>query len=287
MPRRQSIFEDLVDITAKLPWWVGVLLALASYLYFSHEAGQSITHDPSRGPASVVGPQLLKTFATFLQYIMPFVFGLGALLSLIARLKRASLHGSVAEGDSPAVLGGMSWVEFEMLVGEAYRRQGYQVNELGGAGPDGGVDLVLTKPGEKLLVQCKQWKACRVGVKVVRELYGVMTAEQATGGVVVISGRFTEEARRFAAGKGIDLVDGLRLHAMIKSARRVEPHLSVAANVPLTAGGVDEEMGKPFTPNCPRCGNVMVERVAKRGDYAGHPFWGCSKYPACRTILTK
>jgi restriction system protein len=119
---------------------------------------------------------MLKTFATFLQYLLPFVFGLGALMSLIARSKRASLHCRVASVDSPTVLDGMSWSEFEMLVGEAYRRQGYDVRELGGDGPDGGVDLVLTKPGEKLLVQCKQWKAFKVGVKVVRELYGVMTS---------------------------------------------------------------------------------------------------------------
>jgi restriction system protein len=46
--------------------------------------------------------------------------------------------------------------------------------ETGGGGPDGGVDLVLRKPGgngsEKFLVQCKQWRALKVGVDVVREL---------------------------------------------------------------------------------------------------------------------
>jgi restriction system protein len=50
------------------------------------------------------------------------------------------------------------------------------VAEIGGGGADGGVDLVLTKPGksggEKFLVQCKQWRAYKVGVDVVRELYG-------------------------------------------------------------------------------------------------------------------
>jgi restriction system protein len=33
-----------------------------------------------------------------------------------------------------------------------------------------GVDLALTKGTEKFLVQCKQWKAYKVGVDVVREL---------------------------------------------------------------------------------------------------------------------
>ncbi|MHC2534171.1 helix-hairpin-helix domain-containing protein [Bradyrhizobium diazoefficiens] len=33
--------------------------------------------------------------------------------------------------------------------------------------------------------------------------------------------------------------------------------------------------------NCPRCGNQMVRRMARRAPYAGRPFWGCSTYPRC------
>ena len=41
--------------------------------------------------------------------------------------------------------------------------------------------VVLRKGGEKFLVQCKQWKAFNVGVQTVREFYGVMAAEHASG----------------------------------------------------------------------------------------------------------
>jgi hypothetical protein len=41
----------------------------------------------------------------------------------------------------------MSWQEFETLVGEAYRRQGYSVEETGGGDADGGVDLILRGKG--------------------------------------------------------------------------------------------------------------------------------------------
>jgi restriction system protein len=102
----------------------------------------------------------------------------------------------------------MTWHEFEMLVGEAFRRHGYAVEETGGHGADGGVDLVLSKEGQRLLVQCKQWKASKVGVKIIRELYGVMAAKGAAGGFVVTSGVFTGEATAFAAGKRIGLIDG-------------------------------------------------------------------------------
>jgi restriction system protein len=74
----------------------------------------------------------------------------------------------------------LSWREFEELVGEAYRRRGYTVKENAGAGPDGGIDLVLNKNGNTFLVQCKQWRSCKIGVKVVREMYGLMAAKQAS-----------------------------------------------------------------------------------------------------------
>ena len=110
-----------------------------------------------------------------------------------------------------------------MLVGEGFRLQGYQVVETGGGGADGGADLVLSKPskngGEKFLVQCKQWRAYKVGVDVVRELYGVMAAKGAAGGFVVTSGRFTDEAVSFASGRNVTLVDGPKLHGLLQQAK--------------------------------------------------------------------
>ncbi len=35
---------------------------------------------------------------------------------------------------------------------------------------------------------------------------------------------------------------------------------------------------------CPKCGNLMVQRTAKRGTRAGEKFWGCSSYPKCKAV---
>lgn len=35
-------------------------------------------------------------------------------------------------------------------------------------------------------------------------------------------------------------------------------------------------------PACPRCGKPMVQRMARSGPHAGHPFWGCPAYPDCK-----
>jgi restriction system protein len=169
----------------------------------------------------------------------------------------------------------MSWQEFELLVGEGFRQQGYQVIENGGGGADGGIDLVLRKGGDKFLVQCKQWKAFTVGVTVVRELYGVMAANGAAGGFVVTSGRFTDDAKAFASGRNITLMDGAALLKLIKQ--------PAATRVPQPPSYAEPVSPKAVTsPSCPICSKLMVQRVAKRGGSSGNAFWGCSGYPACR-----
>ncbi|WKE65315.1 NERD domain-containing protein [Gallaecimonas kandeliae] len=35
---------------------------------------------------------------------------------------------------------------------------------------------------------------------------------------------------------------------------------------------------------CPKCGQPMVQRTAKRGANAGGQFWGCSQFPKCRAM---
>ena len=135
----------------------------------------------------------------------------------------------------------------------------------------GSIDLVLKKEGETFLVQCKQWKAYKVGVSTVRELYGVMAAKGAAGGYVVTSGVFTDEAQAFAAGRNIKLMDGKALHALIRG-----------VSVPDKAASGSAVVATASAPTCPVCQSVTVKRTAKRGANSGNAFWGCSQYPACK-----
>lgn len=169
----------------------------------------------------------------------------------------------------------MNWQEFELLVGEAFRQRGYAVEETA-SGPDGGVDLMLRKDGEKFLVQCKQWRALKVSVTVVRELYGVMAAQGATGGFVVTSGQFTAEAKSFAAGRHVTLIDGEALRTWLPSV--VDRPIQPAPLSPLASSV------RLAPPDCPICQSIMVRRTAKRGVNVGRQFWGCSKFPACRGV---
>ena len=293
MPRRRksSFFDDLVDLVALMPWWVGVALAPVGYLLL-HSVAVS---PPAPLAPGAIGPSLiwgtwLKALAMAGQYIVPMVCLLGALLSFLRRRKRESLHQEVRQSSAADALERMSWRDFEVLVGEGFRQRGYAVQESGGGGADGGVDLVLRKDGETFLVQCKQWKALKVGVTVVRELYGVMAARGAAGGFVVSSGRFTDEAQAFAQGRNIQLLTGPALLQLIRSGRPTAGASTApvrAASAPSAAQATASPAAAAAAsaaavPTCPVCSQAMVRRVAKRGASAGRAFWGCSAYPACK-----
>ena len=262
----------MIEITSKLPWWVGVVLAIAAYFWLHSVSTSEVTAVVQPGKmGEFLRQNIFRTLATFGQYLLPFVFSVGAAMSAYGSHKRKLLHEQVASSPSRSSLNDMSWQQFEALVGEAFRRKGYSVIETGGGGADGGIDLELKKEGETFLVQCKQWRAYKVGVSTVRELYGVMAAKGATGGFVVTSGAFTDEARAFAAGRNIELMDGKALHALIRG-----------VGVPGKAASASPVIASASAPSCPVCQSAMVRRKAKRGVNSGNAFWGCSRYPACK-----
>ena len=283
--KKTSAFEDIIDIAAHLPWKVGVVLALVAYLVLHYFATRApLPTNPAelkslgKTMGDSVGQSLTTTFAMFLQYIIPIGFLIGALVSFIRRKRQTALHVQVASDRSSNALEKMSWREFEGLVAETFRRQGYRVVERGGEGPDGGIDLELYRGGDRYLVQCKQWKSSKVGVAIVRELFGVMSAEHAAGGFVVASGEFTQEAKSFAEGRSIHLVDARKLRSLIASdaAAPVAPR---QPEPPCSPGSAIDAV-----PACPKCGRPMIRRVAKVGANAGKKFWGCSTFPACRGV---
>jgi restriction system protein len=282
--KKTSPAENLMDLVAMLPWWAGVMLALLSYPLLHGVASQPIVAATQPGQMSAMVTQgLWKGLASAGQYILPVLCLAGAGVSAWRRQERQRLVSNVTQSKASDALDGMSWREFEMLVGEGFRLQGYHVMETGGGGADAGVDLVLTKPGtnggEKFLVQRKQWRAFKVGVDVVRELYGVMAAKGAAGGFVATSGRFTDDAISFASGRNVTLIDAPKLHGLLRQAKAgINGSTARAAAAP----AAQPNAAPMQASSCPVCSKAMVRRTAKRGANAGGEFWGCTGYPACR-----
>lgn len=200
------------------------------------------------------------------------------MIALYAEGDKYKRRRLLKQQNSLDTLRGLTWQEFELLVGEAYRRQGYSVEETGGSGPDGGVDLVLRRTGETVLVQCKWWKQqAKVGAPTVRELRGAVAKAQAARGVFVTSSAFTREAYAEAQGQPpLELVDGAALLELVKQAQEQ----SASVNTAQTPVAANEPPS--VVPLCPRCGELMVKRTARSGANAGSQFWGCPAFPRCR-----
>ena len=268
--KNDSPLEVLLDFAANVSWKVSIPLAVISYIGFHYVAGLPLIAPKDLNALSdSIYRTFFVSFAKALQYVLPLVFIAGAGVSILKSKRRSKLldHQSSLE-----TIRSMSWQEFELLVGEAFKRKGFEVKENGGGGADGGIDLILNKNGKKSIVQCKRWKTFSIGVPLIRELYGVMTAEQANDCIFVSSGNYTAEARLFAEGKPIWLIDGSELLDLVSSVQ-VQSHISRSSSI---------KQSQSANQKCPLCGSEMVKRTAKKGANVGSEFWGCSKFPKCR-----
>jgi restriction system protein len=149
----------------------------------------------------------------------------------------------------------LSAQEFEWIVGEVLRREGWDVQETGREGaPDGNVDLRIRRARQELLVQCKRWQSWTVGVDEVRKLAGTLMREGLRGdaGMFVTLSGFTESAIAEAAKLGIELVDNRELVRRIEKVRATEP--------------------------CPICATPMLLDRSQHGWWLRCPGWanGCA-----------
>lgn len=168
----------------------------------------------------------------------------------------------------------LEWKRFEDVVAAYSGMLGYEAKTTR-MGADGGVDVHLFEAGQQkpvAIIQCKAWNAYQVGVKPIRELYGVMAADGVSNGAFFTSGNFTTEALAWAEGKKLDLVDGREFLNRIQ-------HLNPAQQQELLNVATE---GDYTTPTCPSCGIKMVIRTSSRGRSEGQKFYGCRSYPRCQ-----
>ncbi|MGA3185758.1 MAG: restriction endonuclease [Bryobacteraceae bacterium] len=116
-----------------------------------------------------------------------------------------------------ALFNAMNGHEFEDLIEQLLSRMGLKI-EGRCAAADGGIDMVATQGdaivGGKFIIQCKRFSGS-VGNSVIRDLFGVVHSEAANKGILITNSTFTKEARRFAEGKPIELVDGAQLQDLL------------------------------------------------------------------------
>lgn len=119
----------------------------------------------------------------------------------------------------------LTWAEFERLLALYFQDNGYDVEEPGVGGNDGGVDLVIThmRTKERTAVQAKHWNDRRqVGPNVIRELHSARmnTKPACHFGMLVTSSDISPQARKEALDRHIECWHGATLdHRLEKWAK--------------------------------------------------------------------
>jgi len=201
------------------------------------------------------------------------VFALVGLLIKKRTKKRNHRNKKDYQNWNIELLNALEWKRFEGVIARYYELIGYR-SEFTRMGADGGVDVVLYQQGVQtpaIIIQCKSWSN-KVGVKAIRELYGVMAGEGIEYGVFATTSGYTQEAIDWADGKRLQLMNGddfITAFNQLPEDKKIQL-LQFATS------------GEYTTPSCPSCDTKMIQRTAKKGKSAGSVFWGCTTYPRCK-----
>ena len=240
-------------------------LAAASYYALGSVLPYALSGQQTLAPLARLGPAAAPLVALLLLMPLP-----GALWRawrerrLVRRLRGID------------ALRAMNWREFEILMRWVFESQGFRAERVGGDGADGGVDIILRRGRQVVLVQCKQWKTRQVAVGVVRELLGVIALEGADAGIVVTCGVFTKDARAFAQRANITLIDGMAVLRLAEGVQLAPPGRAGGASEASSAVQAEDRCA------CPSCGGQMIRREARTGPRRGGHFLGCANYPDCK-----
>ena len=180
--------NSLFAILLRKPWWISIGLAVLFSLI-----------------ALAALPQQYKLYGMSSGF--PFL-----VIGIIAAWKQWRLPSRARVEAQLAAVRAMSWRDFSGTVEDAFRRQGYSVTRLDGPA----ADFELTNPaGRRTLVSCKRWKAASNGVEPLRDLHAAAEAREAQDGIYLTAGSVTDNARRFAAGNRMRVLEGEQLAQLL------------------------------------------------------------------------
>lgn len=192
---------NVIDFLAQIPWWINVALSASLYVLLKFAVPYFETQSTLVNEVHVsLAPLFAPVIA--LALLSPISF------SLLKSNRKKKLNGLKDEIQS---IQGLQWQQFKELVAEAYRHSGFILMENSTFTADPRVDIVMRKSANLYLVQCRYWQNRKLGIREVKNLLGLMHEKQASGCFLLTTGVFTYEARHYAAGRPINLLDGIEL----------------------------------------------------------------------------
>jgi HJR/Mrr/RecB family endonuclease len=118
------------------------------------------------------------------------------------------------------VVRAMSGPQFEVFVADLFRAMGHGVTMLGGAG-DQCVDIVVSYHGERVAVQCKDYRRA-VGIRPVQEIFAGARHHGCQQAWVVAPAGYTRGAHELASSTGVSLYDASSIGQSIRQVDKLE-----------------------------------------------------------------
>lgn len=205
----------------------------------------------------------------------------GSILCLIAALGTVVAHRwrtNVLGHDNLASIRWLSAREFNHLVEEGFRRQGFFVQSSERFLSRAGIDLILRKGKNHILVLCRRDPDPARQMAAVQELHAATATLQAASGLLITCEWVAPEVKAFAAVQGVAVIEGPALLKLVERARgkimrpppavRREPRFAT----PLAA-----------IPACTSCGGPMVPDARDEQADPEHGSWHCARGEGCYT----
>jgi len=179
--------NSLFALLWRSPWWVSGAVATAVIAV-----------------ARIILPEPYAPYGYFVA--LPF-----AAIALAAAWKQLRRPSAARVAATIETLRAMAADDFLAVVEAAFRREGYVVTRLSGAG----AEFELAKAGRVALVGAKRWKAARTGVEPLRDLRAAARARAAQDCIYIAAGAFSDNALAYAAGRNIRLVHDAELASLL------------------------------------------------------------------------
>lgn len=317
---KSSTLEDWIDVVAMLPWWVGVLLAMASYLLLSGVAEQAAKQAPTTGNelATHAAKSLWSTLAWFGKFIVPAVCLVGAVASAVKasgkrtddepRMEAAPIESGrpnqeqIAQRDSVAE-------QYDVMYGQRASPKGIESIE-SAADVEKMLDIIEWRRFEAVVERCYQLKGFSTSTKqhgadggVDIKLYAEDNPDDLAGVV-----QCKHWGKRYVGVEQLRALRGSMAEFKASQGHFVTSSTFTPDAMEFARGNqietVDRDQlvglvmqfkpdergsvlkvgltGRYDVPTCASCGTKMVKRTPKRG---GQAFWGCVSFPRCRSVI--
>lgn len=308
-PDKSHLLIDLFGIAAKMPWWIGLVIAIVLFLVLNSLANMEIVIPKKVSSTGWLAfKQFVKAVASFVRYVIPGIILVGAVVSGFRQWRRyANRHlidgskvepglrgspllddGHEASASSKSIrateptfrrvdtdgwnlelLNALEWKRFELVCSGLFQRLGFDAQSAN-VGADGGIDIRLFQGDSKVPVAVVQCKAWKKVVGV--DVVRELRGVMASEGVAegIFATTATFTKDAIAFAKSNN-IDLMDGRRILEAIESLESSQQVTLLDMATKGDYT-------TPTCASCGIKLVWRTPRSG---ARGFWGCRNYPRC------